>query len=238
MSVLADLGSEVESRTDGIAAVWGDPPVPALNVIAVEVVSSGARALGFTAGLPDDAYDHDGQITKRDVRASAMARLVPLPGQLLWDVGAGAGSVAIEWMRAHPTCRAVAVEARDDRADRISGNAQTLGVPALRVVTGRAPEALEGLDAPHAIFVGGGSTVDGVLEACWEALRPGGRLVVHGVTLQTESVLALRFARHGGELTRLHVEHAAPIGTFTGWTPARAVTQWAVTKSDDQEAGA
>ncbi len=232
MTVLADLGSEAESRTDGVAASWGDRSAPDLNVVAVELVSSGATALGFTAGLPEGAFDHDGQITKRDVRASALARLAPLPGQLLWDVGAGAGSVAIEWMRAHPTCRAIAIEAREDRAARISRNADTLGVPALDVHTGHAPEALTDLEAPHAIFIGGGATEQGVLDACWTALRPGGRLVVHGVTLETEAVLAVRYAQLGGELTRLHVEHAAPIGTFTGWTPARAITQWTVTKSE------
>lgn len=233
MAVLADLGSETESRTDGVAASWGDKPSPALNVIAVELENSGAKALGFTAGLPESAFDHDGQITKRDVRASALARLTPLPAQLLWDVGAGAGSVAIEWLRAHPTCRAIAIEAREDRATRISRNASTLGVPTLDVRTGHAPEALVDLEAPDAIFVGGGATEDGVLDACWAALRPGGRLVVHGVTLETEAVLAVRYSQLGGELTRLHVEHAAPIGSFTGWTPARAITQWAVTKDGD-----
>jgi precorrin-6Y C5,15-methyltransferase (decarboxylating) len=232
MSVLSDLGSASESRVDSLAATWGDDASPALNVIAVELQSSGARPLGFVAGLPDDAFEHDGQITKRDVRASALARLAPVPGQLLWDVGAGAGSVGIEWLRAHPTCRAIAVEAREERAERVARNAATLGVPALTVVTGKAPDALQGLEAPHAIFVGGGATEDGLLDACWDALLPGGRLVVHGVTLETEALLAHRYAALGGELTRLHVEHAAPIGTFTGWTPARAIMQWAVTKSD------
>ncbi|MET0931311.1 MAG: precorrin-6y C5,15-methyltransferase (decarboxylating) subunit CbiE [Aeromicrobium sp.] len=232
MTVLADLGSETESRVDSLAATWTAEASPPLNVIAVELASSGARPLGFVAGLPDDAFEHDGQITKRDVRASALARLAPMPGQLLWDVGAGAGSVGIEWLRAHPTCRAVAIEARDDRAERIARNAATLGVPALDVVTGKAPDVLRGLDAPHAIFVGGGATEAGLVDACWDALLPGGRLVIHGVTLETESLLAHRYARLGGELTRLHVEHAAPIGTFTGWTPARAIMQWAVTKSD------
>ena len=233
MTVLADLGSESESRTDGVAASWGERSTPDLNVVAVELVSSGATVLGFTAGLPEGAFDHDGQITKRDVRASALARLAPLPGQLLWDVGAGAGSVAIEWMRAHPTCRAIAIEAREDRAERIVRNASMLGVPSLEVHTGHAPEALGELEAPHAIFIGGGATENGVLDACWTALRPGGRLVVHGVTLETEAVLAVRYAQLGGELTRLHVEHAAPIGTFTGWTPARAIMQWTVTKGDN-----
>ncbi|KQX74581.1 precorrin-6y C5,15-methyltransferase (decarboxylating) subunit CbiE [Aeromicrobium sp. Root472D3] len=233
MTVLSDLGAPEEARLDGVAASWRDQAVPALNVVAVELASSGARPLGFVAGLPDDAFEHDGQITKRDVRASAVARLAPVPGQTLWDVGAGAGSVGIEWLRAHPTCRAVAIEAREDRAARIARNASTLGVPVLQVVTGRAPEALAGLERPDAIFVGGGATEEGLVDACWDALRPGGRLVVHGVTLETEAVLAHRYAELGGELTRLHVEHAAPIGTFTGWTPSRAIMQWAVTKDEE-----
>ncbi|MGI9083808.1 MAG: precorrin-6y C5,15-methyltransferase (decarboxylating) subunit CbiE [Aeromicrobium sp.] len=225
LTVLSDLGSDEESRIDA----WEGETVPALNVVAV--ACTGGPSLGWTSGLPDDAFDHDGQITKRDLRASALARLAPVPGQLLWDVGAGAGSIAIEWMRAHPTCRAVAVEAREDRAKRINANAVALGVPGLRVIEGHAPEALTGLEAPHAIFVGGGATEPGLLSACWVDLRAGGRLVVHGVTLETEHLLAERFADLGGELSRLHVEHAAPIGSFTGWTPARAITQWAVTKS-------
>lgn len=230
MVVLADLGAPHETRLESVAATWADQQTPDLNVIAIELVSSGARILGLGPGLPDDAFQHDGQITKRDVRASALARLAPSPGQLLWDVGAGAGSVAVEWMRAHPACRAIAVEQREDRAARIGANAATHGVPGLHVVIGSAPEALGPLERPDAVFVGGGATEPGVIDACWQALAPGGRLVVHGVTLQTEAVLAHRFAELGGELTRLHVEHAAPIGSFTGWTPSRAVTQWAVVK--------
>ncbi len=230
LSVLADLGAAEESRRDGLAASWGAEPSPALNVMAIELVSSGARVLGLAAGLPDDAFDHDGQITKRDVRASALARLAPTPGQLLWDVGAGAGSVAVEWMRAHPTCRAVAIEQRTERADRIGRNAATHGVPGLQIAIGHAPAALADLPTPDAIFVGGGATEPGLIDACWQALAPDGRLVVHGVTLQTEALLGHRFGELGGELTRLHVEHAAPIGSFTGWTPSRAITQWSVVK--------
>lgn len=225
--VLENLGAADEKRIDAVAAGWqsgaGD-----LNLIAITCEGSGG--LGWTPGLPDDAFDHDGQLTKRDLRASALARLAPVPGQLLWDVGAGAGSVGIEWMRTHPSCRAVAVEAREDRAKRAQENAERLGVASLRVVTGHAPEALADLPTPDAVFVGGGATDAGVLDACWAALRPGGRLVVHGVTLETERVLAERHAEHGGELTRHHVEHAAPIGTFTGWKPARAVVQWTAVK--------
>ncbi len=228
MTVLAHLGSDDESRVDGVASTWGETTAPTLNLVAITCV--GGPVLGWTAGLPDDAFDHDGQITKRDLRASALARLAPVPGQLLWDVGAGAGSIAVEWMRADPTCRAIAVEAREDRAKRIESNAAALGVPGLVVVEGHAPEALDGLEAPDAIFVGGGATEPGLLDACWDALGSGGRLVVHGVTLETERLIAERYATQGGELTRLHVEHAAPIGSFTGWTPSRAITQWSVTR--------
>ncbi len=228
MTVLSDLGSDREARVDGVAATWFRGESPPLNVVAV--TCDGVSANALTTGLPDDVFDHDGQITKRDLRASALARLAPVRGELLWDIGAGAGSIAIEWMRTHASCRAVAVEVRADRRKRIAENAAKLGVPDLVAVEGHAPEALEGLDAPDAVFVGGGATEPGLIDACWRALRSGGRLVVHGVTLETERVLAEQYAAHGGELTRLHVEHAAPIGSFTGWTPSRAITQWSVTK--------
>ena len=159
-----------------------------------------------------------------------LARLGPLPGRLLWDVGAGSGSIGIEWMRTHPSCPAVAVEGAADRAERIVRNAGRLGVPDLQVVEGRAPEALAGLPAPDAVFVGGGATVPGVLDACWDALPSGGRLVVNAVTLESEAVLAERHARHGGELVRLGVAHAVPVGGFSGWKPAMPVTIWSATR--------
>ncbi|CAL9328265.1 precorrin-6y C5,15-methyltransferase (decarboxylating) subunit CbiE [Nocardiopsis dassonvillei] len=227
MTVLGDLGADSESRLETTADHWlASPPgtVPPLHVLALELL--GPPGHGLVAGLPDDAFEHDGQLTKRDLRASALARLAPSPGQHLWDVGAGAGSVGIEWMRAHPSCTATAVEAHPERAARIGRNAGRLGVPGLDVVTGRAPDALAGLPAPDAVFVGGGATRPGVLDACLGALRPGGRIVVHGVTLETEHLLADAHRRHGGELTRIAVETTAPIGAFTGWTPARTVTQW------------
>lgn len=227
MTVFENLGA-AERRTEAVAADWAAEVGP-LNLIALDLRGDSPVA-SWTSGLPDDAFDHDGQLTKRDLRASALARLAPAPGQLLWDVGAGAGSIGIEWLRAHPTCRAIAFEEREDRSKRISENAVRLGVGRLRVVTGHAPEAFGHFGSPDAIFVGGGATDDGVLDACWERLGPGGRLVVHGVTLETERVLADKYAELGGELTRLHVEHAGPIGTFTGWKPARAIVQWAVRK--------
>lgn len=227
MTVLENLGAPSERCTESDARSW-HVQVGNLNVVAIECADG--RALTWTTGLPDDAFDHDGQLTKRDVRAAAVARLAPVPGQLLWDVGAGAGSIGIEWMRTHPACEAIAIESREDRAKRVAENAVRLGVGSLRVVIGTAPEALKGLPAPDAVFVGGGATDAGVLDAVWDALKPGGRLVVHGVTLETERVLAERYTEHGGELTRLHAEHAAPLGTFTGWKPSRAVVQWAATK--------
>ena len=230
LTVLGDLGTPHETRSQGTAATW-DHPVSRLNIIAVELV--GQLTTGWAPGLPDDAFDHDGQLTKRDLRASALARLMPAPGQLLWDVGAGAGSVGIEWLRAHPGCRAVAVEADPERAARIARNADRLGVPLLDVVLGRAPDALADLPAPDAVFVGGGATRPGVLEACLAALSPGGRLVVHAVTVETEAILAQRHADLGGELTRISVEQVAPVGTstnFRGWTPQRTVTQWSYSR--------
>ncbi|EHY87364.1 bifunctional cobalt-precorrin-7 (C(5))-methyltransferase/cobalt-precorrin-6B (C(15))-methyltransferase [Saccharomonospora azurea] len=231
LTVLGDLGSPTESHRHGTAVSWGTPRVPRLNVIAVEVRGTGP---GWATGglLPDDAFEHTGQITKRDVRASALARLAPAPGQLLWDVGAGSGSIGVEWMRAHPTARCVAVESRPERAALVRRNADALGVGDLVVIEGSAPEALGDLDRPDAVFVGGGATVPGVVETCWAALRPGGRLVVHGVTAETESLLLEQYRRHGGELVRLHIERAGPLGSFTGWTPARAVTQWSVVKGE------
>jgi precorrin-6Y C5,15-methyltransferase (decarboxylating) len=227
MTVLENLGG-AEKRIEGIAASW-NATVGNLNVVAIDCRGH-SQFSSWTSGLPDDAFDHDGQLTKRDLRASALARLAPAPGQLLWDVGAGAGSIGIEWLRAHPTCRAIAFEEREDRAKRITENAIRLGAGRLQVVTGHAPESFGSHRHADAIFVGGGATDEGVLDACWQALAPGGRLVVHGVTLETERVLAQRFAEFGGELTRHHVEHAAPIGSFTGWKPARAVVQWSVRK--------
>lgn len=226
LTVLGDLGSSAESSVPGVASSWSESS-PALNVIAVEVAGNGLAS--WAPGLPDLAYENDGQLTKRDLRAPALARLMPAPGQLLWDVGAGAGSVGIEWMRAHPTCRTIAIESNPERAARIARNAAALGVPDLQVVEGRAPSALTGLPAPDAIFIGGGATREGVLDTCLAALKPGGRLVAHGVTLETETLLARAYAAHGGELTRVGVETAEPIGAFTGWAPARVVTQWAIT---------
>ena len=233
MTVLGDLGASTTSRIDGAAAGW-DLPSPRLNLICLSLVlRPDAALLPSVPGLPDEAFEHDGQLTKRDLRASALARLAPVPGQLLWDVGAGAGSIAIEWARTDSRCGAIAVERDATRAERITRNASRLGVPQVRVVTGAAPTALTALPQPDAIFVGGGATMPGVLDTCWAALRSGGRLVVHAVTLETEAALIEKYKRLGGELVRLSVERAAPVGTFTGWTPSRAVTQWSIVKPSE-----
>ncbi|MET9609945.1 precorrin-6y C5,15-methyltransferase (decarboxylating) subunit CbiE [Streptomyces sp. NPDC006512] len=233
MWVLEQLGSEREDTYGGTARRWAHPPGDALNVVAVDCRRDPAHPaprLGATPGLPDAAYEHDGQLTKRHVRAATLCALAPAPGELLWDIGGGSGSIGIEWMRTHPSCRAVAVERVPERAARIARNAAALGVPGLRVVTGAAPAALAGLPAPDAVFIGGGLTAPGLLDAAWTALAPGGRLVVNTVTLESEAVLTDRYRRHGGDLVKLAVAHAVPVGGFTGWRQAMAVTQWSVTK--------
>jgi precorrin-6Y C5,15-methyltransferase (decarboxylating) len=230
LTALAQLGGPDERCCTGTAADWPHPATDPLVLTAVEVVADpGTVPLPTVPGLPDDAYASDGQLTKRDVRAVTLSRLAPLPGQLLWDVGAGAGSIGIEWMRVDPSCRAVAVESDPVRAERIAANARRLGVPGLAVVQGRAPDALTGLPRPDAVFVGGGVTTPLLLDVCWEALAPGGRLVVNAVTVQSEAVLAEWHTRCGGSLTRLSVAHAQPVGGFTGWKPAMPVTIWSVT---------
>ncbi|WP_079125290.1 precorrin-6y C5,15-methyltransferase (decarboxylating) subunit CbiE [Streptomyces lushanensis] len=239
MHVLEQLGAgKRERRIEGLARDWAEPAGDPLNVVAVECRRSpDAVRLGAVPGLPDAAYEHDGQLTKRHVRAATLGALAPAPGELLWDVGGGSGSIAVEWMRTHRSCRAVSVERDPARAARIGRNARALGVPGLRVVTGAAPEALAGLPVPDAVFVGGGLTVPGLLDACWEALPVGGRLVANTVTLESEALLAERYRRFGGELVRLAVAHAVPVGGFTGWRQAMPVTQWAVVKGPGPSPG-
>ncbi|MBZ6141214.1 precorrin-6y C5,15-methyltransferase (decarboxylating) subunit CbiE [Streptomyces olivaceus] len=241
MRVLEQLGG-VKERTGeaGTADGWPERPAPdPLNIVAVECRRApGTLRLGAVPGLPDEAFEHDGQLTKRHVRAATLGALAPAPGELLWDVGGGSGSIAAEWMRTHPSCRAVTVERDPVRAERIVRNADRLGVPGLRVVTGAAPGALTGLPRPDAVFVGGGLTAPGLLQACWDALPVGGRLVANTVTLESEALLADARRRHGGELVRLAVAHAVPVGGFTGWRQAMPVTQWAVEKTPEKSPGA
>ncbi|AQH00950.1 precorrin-6Y C5,15-methyltransferase [Burkholderia sp. KK1] len=225
MTVFEHLGGLNERRIDERADDWREPLVAALNLVAIECrTHAGHAGPPLTPGLPDDAYRHDGQLTKRDVRAVTLAHLAPQPGELLWDVGAGCGSIGIEWMRAHGACRAIAIEANESRQRLIEHNRDALGVPALQLVRGVAPGALDGLPAPDAVFIGGGLTVPGLLDACWARLRQGGRLVANAVTLQSEAALVEWRARHGGELTRIGIAQAEPLGSFDTWRPALPIT--------------
>ncbi|HEX4411947.1 MAG TPA: precorrin-6y C5,15-methyltransferase (decarboxylating) subunit CbiE [Xanthobacteraceae bacterium] len=228
--VLEALGGPRENIRTTKAADFALGTVEALNIVAIEVnAASGARILACASGLPDDLFEHDGQITKRDIRAVTLSSLSPRRGELLWDLGAGSGSIAIEWMLADPTMRAIAIEHRADRAARIRRNAVSFGVPGLEIIEGKAPAALAGLPMPDAIFVGGGCDV-AVLDVATRALRPGGRLVANAVTLETETLLLARHAALGGELIRIAVSRAEPIGGKTGWRAAMPVTQWLWTK--------
>lgn len=204
-----------------------------LCILALEAVAGpGATILPRLPGLPSDAYETDGQITRRELRVLALAALAPAPGQLLWDIGAGSGSIGIEWMRTHPTCRTIAIEPRPGRAERVGRNALSLGVPGLQVVTGTAPAALADLPAPDAIFIGGGVTTEGMVRACWDRLPTGGRLVAHAVTTESEAVLLAAGQEFGGDLTRIAASSLAPLGGFTTWRPQLPVVQWQVRRQD------
>jgi len=231
LDVFSHLGGPREAAVSDIAECWGDRRVPDLNTIAIECCAGpGAQAFSHLAGLPDDAFEHDGQLTKREVRAATLAALAPLAGETLWDIGAGCGSIAIEWMRAGPGTAAIAVERAPARAAMIARNAAALGVPGLRVVLGAAPEALADLPQPKAIFVGGGIGASELLPPLWQALPPGGRLVANVVTVEGEARLLDWYSRHGGTLTRFAVSRAEPAGVHHLWRPLASVTQLAVNK--------
>ncbi|WP_267356900.1 MULTISPECIES: precorrin-6y C5,15-methyltransferase (decarboxylating) subunit CbiE [unclassified Methylobacterium] len=229
LTVLEAMGGPREriqaARAEGFDIVAIDP----LNTVAITVAGDG-RALPLAPGLDDTLFENDGQLTKAEVRALTLAALRPHPGLHLWDIGAGAGSIAIEWMLRHPSLHATAIEAQPDRAARIRRNSETLGTPDLTVVTGAAPDALVGLPEPDAIFIGGGVSEPGVLPAALAALRPGGRCVANAVTLEGEAALLAAFAAQGGSLRRFSVDRASPVGGMHGWRPAMPVTQWAWTK--------
>jgi precorrin-6Y C5,15-methyltransferase (decarboxylating) len=228
---LEHMDGPAEAMNESRAAAWGDRRTADLNTVAVECrADSDATVLGRVAGLPDDAFQHDGQLTKREIRASALAKLMPLPGALLWDVGAGCGSVAIEWMRAARGAKAIAIENNPERIALIEANRQRLGMPKLAIVTGKAPAALEGLAQPTAIFLGGGVATAGLIERCWAALPSGGRLVAHAVTVESETRLAGFRAACDGELTRIAIQRAEPIGPHLAWRPLRPVTQLSAVK--------
>lgn len=229
---LEHLGGPAERVTEGRARDWSHPPGAALNLMAVQCQADASTVpLSRRAGLPDDAFAHDGQLTKRDMRAMVLAHLAPGRGERLWDVGAGCGSIGIEWLRAGSDGQAVAIEPDPGRCALIRANSARLGVPELEVLQGRAPDALSGLAVPDAVFIGGGLTRPGVLARCWEALKPGGRLVATAVTLETEQVLAKLYQDHGGELIRVALSRAAPLGGFQSWQPARPLTLLRVTKA-------
>ncbi|MBD2187453.1 precorrin-6y C5,15-methyltransferase (decarboxylating) subunit CbiE [Pseudanabaena mucicola] len=230
ITVLEHLGGEKEQITTQIAEHWQNfPEFADLNAIAVECLPvPDAQLLSRMIGLPDNAYHHDGQLTKHEVRSITLSALAPNAGELLWDVGAGCGSIGIEWMRSHPRCQAIAIE--KSRTHLISENAIALGTPNLKIIEGKAPEALQGLPTPDAIFIGGGATAHGLFESCWQNLRSQGRLVANVVTLEGEQKLFQWQQKYGGTLTQIAIRRAEPIGTFLGWKPMMPVTQWKVIK--------
>jgi precorrin-6Y C5,15-methyltransferase (decarboxylating) len=231
ITVLEHLGGKKERIVPGIAATWDRNDLADLNAIAVTCIpDSNTISLSRLPGLPDRAYHHDGQLTKKEIRAITLAALAPLPGQLLWDVGAGCGSIAIEWMRSDRRCRAIAIEHNNKRIQYIADNAAALGVPNLKIIAGEAPTILKDLPQPDTIFIGGGLTIPNLLETCWNALPFRGRLVANTVTVESEQKLLQWQGELGGELTRIAISRAEPIGRFLGWKAIAPVTQWVVVK--------
>ena len=231
MTVFEHMGGPAERVIGAMAVNWSADNIADFNTIAIACQADpDATLLPRIAGLPDTAFRHDGQLTKREVRAVTLAALAPVPGQLLWDVGAGSGAIGIEWMRAHFTCRAIAVERAPARAAMIRANADALGVPKLELVAGAAPDALADLAAPDAVFLGGGLSQAKIFATCWAALPPGGRLAANAVTVEGEKALFDCRERWGGTLTRIAVSRAEAIGRLTGWSALRTVTQFSVTK--------
>jgi precorrin-6Y C5,15-methyltransferase (decarboxylating) len=228
MTALAALGGPCEQRFDGTAQSWRHT-VPDFHTLAIECVAGPRAQVLPRVGLQDEAFVHDGKLTKRAARALALAKLVPVRGGMLWDVGCGCGSIAIEWMRAAPEARAIGIEPREDRRAMAEENARRLGAPALKLVEGVAPAALADLPAPDAVFLGGGIARQ-TIEIAFGALKDHGRLVAHAVTLEGEAVLVEAFRERGGELARIATEMASPVGGFTGWKPAMPVVQWSLAK--------
>lgn len=229
MTVLAAMGGKDELRFEGTAEGW-DHEVPAFNTLAVECIAApDAALLPRVPGLSDELFHHDGTMTKQEVRAATLAKLMPMRGALLWDVGCGCGSVAVEWMRAARYAHAIGIEPRDDRRVFAAQNAAALGAPKLELIDGSVPAALDGLKAPDAIFIGGGLSRE-TFEMCWDALRPLGRLVCNAVTLESEALLMALHKEHGGQLVKLQVNRAEPVGNLTGWRPLMPVTQWSFVK--------
>jgi precorrin-6Y C5,15-methyltransferase (decarboxylating) len=230
ITVLEHLGGAKERITSSLANQSQDfPEFADLNAIAVECIPNpDAQIRSRMSGLPDIAYHHDGQLTKCEVRAITLSALAPNAGELLWDVGAGCGSISIEWMRSHPRCQAIAIE--KSRTHFIAENAIALGTPNLKIIEGKAPESLKNLPTPDAIFIGGGATEVDLFEICWESLRSQGRLVANVVTLEGEQKLFQWQQKYGGTLTQISIKRAEAVGSFLGWKPMRPVTQWKITK--------
>jgi precorrin-6Y C5,15-methyltransferase (decarboxylating) len=229
--VMEAMGGMRERTRATTAEAFRMEGIDPLNIVALEIaVTAQSRILPVANGLADSWFETDGQLTKREVRAVTLSSLAPRRGEILWDVGAGSGSIAIEWLLSDPANRAIAIEAREDRASLIRRNAGNLGVPHIEIVTGRAPEAFANLPRPQAIFIGGGASDANLLDAAYAALAPGGRLVVNAVTLEAEAELIPRFKARGGELLRIEIARANPLGSFQAWRPALPVTQWSATK--------
>jgi precorrin-6Y C5,15-methyltransferase (decarboxylating) len=231
LTVLEALGGPRERIRMATAGDFRIDGIEPLNLLAIAVeATAGAAIIARASGLRDDLFEHDGQITKREVRALVLSSLAPRRGERLWDVGSGSGSVAIEWLLADRSLHAVAIESRPDRAARIRRNAARLGVPGLAVVEGTAPDAFSGLPPPDAVFVGGGAGDPGVLDGALAVLPSGGRMVVNAVTLETEAILLARYAELGGELIRISIERPGPVGKLTAWRPAIPILHWCTVK--------
>ncbi|WP_025899667.1 precorrin-6y C5,15-methyltransferase (decarboxylating) subunit CbiE [Sneathiella glossodoripedis] len=226
LCVLEHMGGVSENQITLPAKDWIGKNAADLNTIAITCEKSLKELTHSTApGLNDEAFSHDGQLTKKEIRSITLSALNPIPGLLLWDVGAGSGSIGIEWMRQNPLNRAIAVEHNESRLLHIEKNRRTLGVPALQIVKGMAPQALDGLKHPDRIFIGGGLSLEGLFEACWSSLKSGGILVANTVTIEGEKIAFDLFDKYDGELSRLNVSRANKIGGFTSWKPYRQVTQ-------------
>jgi precorrin-6B C5,15-methyltransferase / cobalt-precorrin-6B C5,C15-methyltransferase len=231
LTALSHLGGDKEEIASATADSWGTRTVADLNTLAIDCIAApGAKVLARVPGLPDDAFTHDGQLTKRDIRAVTLAALAPLPGQHLWDLGAGCGSIAIEWMRAARGATASAVEKDAARAGLIQDNALALGVPELAVIAGAAPAACAALPKPDAVFIGGGTSDATLIDAAWGALPSGGRIVANAVTLEGEGVLTRAKQDKGGDLVKLEIAQAERLGALTVWRPKLAVVQWRAVK--------
>ena len=231
MMVMENLGGSNERIRHTTAGEFAFDDISRLNCIAIQVPDEAKlHSIPVTSGLADSWFDHDGQMTKREVRAVTLSALAMRRGELLWDIGLGSGSVAIEWLLRDPSNRAIGFEKHPERAARAASNAKKLGVPQLVVMEGEAPAVFEGLEAPDAIFIGGGATHPHMLDAVWQVLKPQGRLVINAISLETENLLLGAYKRYGGTMTRIAIERADPVGTMTGWRPAMTVTQWSVTK--------